>query len=288
MIDKYKVIFVIQAVIIFLLISLYGYLIYAQEEVEIKAGKIKNRTSIWKTFNPKMIVLIVAASLGLSLVVGFLATGTVTKITLPVAFVLIAPYVVVNNLNRIKQEDLEKDIIFFCSTMCMLLRQNKNVYKSLNVAKETVGIDLKKDIEIIMSSLNEGNKEKTLQVLKVFEKNYPYSCIRHLDIIMVQMFYTKPEMLEQTLSTFQEDISNLERDINKNKAKRNRMRIQYIGITICCLLTYYLFYKMVFPSYKDVLVNNTTFDIINFCFIFGCVGSCVLIDRYFNTHLSVE
>lgn len=286
MTDKYNLIFIVQAIIIGLLIILYGYFVYAGQEVETKAGKIRTRTSIWKTFTPKMIVLIIAASLGLSFIVGILATGTVTKITLPVAFVMVAPYVVTNNLNRIKQEDLEKDIILFCSTMCMLLRQNQNVYKSLGIAKEAVGIDLRKDIEIVMSSLNEHNKDKTIQVLKIFEKNYPYSCIRHLDIIMVQMFYTKLEMLDQTLSTFQEDISSLERDINKNKVKRTRMRIQYIGITVCCLITYYVFYKMVFPSYQDVLLNNNIFDLINFCFIFWCMISSVLVDRYFNTHLT--
>lgn len=285
MINFINILPIAQLILILILILLW-YVNTSPKRIAItKKGTIKKK-SVWKMLGFRKAVLIVLATLGLTVLLTFYIRGVLTKAVMFGCIVAFAPYFVVNNLDRIKKEDTFDDVIIYCNNMCMLLKQTHKVPSSLKTVKDDVGIELKEDIEVLISAFKEG-KEKTLEVMKVFEKKYPYTCINNLDLIMFHLFWESPELSDDLFNTYHDDIAKLKQDVESNKTQRKTMRIVYIGLTAAGYLAYWLTYEKLYPIISEAY-ETPSFKITSMAYTFLCILSVFLVDRYFNSNTTKE
>lgn len=284
MIDFITILPIAQLVLILILI-LFWYKNISPKAATTKKGTIKKK-SVWKMLGFKKTILIILATLGLTILLTFYTRGVLTKAIMFFCIVAFAPYFVINNLDRIKKEDTFDDVIIYCNNMCMLLKQTHKVPSSLKTVKDDVGIELKEDIEILISAFKEG-KEKTLEVMKAFENKYPYTCVNNLDLIMFHLFWESPELSDDLFNTYHDDIAKLQQDVENNKTQRKTMRIVYIGLTIAGYLAYWLTYDKLYPIISEAY-ETTSFKLTSMAYTFLCVFSVFLVDRYYNSNTTKE
>lgn len=250
--------------------------------------KVKKRQSLYRTLDLKMVVYLLLAAGAATCVINTISYSTITTSIVFVCLVAMAPYILANNAKRIHQEDVFQDVILYCQNMGMLLKQYHNVYMALSKVKDDLNTELAKDVESLMILMNRGENRAVIQeAMQDIEENYQYTCLKNLHLIMLHMQYENAKIEDDLIDTYQDDVAALANDVRINKSTRKTMRIQYIGISIGCILIY----KFFLDSMKDTLVtqmNTFSFNVINSIFIFAVIISLFYIDRYFNAHITKE
>ena len=279
---KLNLYFVGQFILLFILIFFILWSIFGIK----KEKKIKKRSDYLK-YTPRTVLYLILASIGITYLVNAISASSITTIVVFIAAIMLLPYVYESNMKRKHMEDIFQDVILYCSTMGMLLKQTKNVYASLLRVKDDLRTHFADDIQKLIEVMDEGSREKTYEAMKQIEKNYPYTCIVNLDLIMLHMAYENANMDPNLFDTYQDDVSDLEKDIKRNKLKRLTLRIQYVGISVGCLFLYWWFMQQLIPVYPEGF-SSSTFKVLNLMFISGTLIVLFIVDRYFNANISKE
>ena len=282
--SKYNIIFIIEAVIIFCLVFFSVYLLY--REKKDKRVTVKKR-SIYSGFKPKTLVAILLASVGGSVALYMFTNEVVTSfaVVLPL-LILLVPYVVIGQSDRQNKEEIFNDIIYYCQTMAMLLKQSHDVYNSLLKVQPDLKTVFKDDIATLIRSFEEG-QETVLEAMSQIESNYDYSCLKILNIIMIHMNYEKADIDEELITNFQEDLEALEKDVRDNNSVRKSERMIYIGITVASIVGYYYFINSLKPSFADAF-DTTLYKITNLVFLIASLLTVFIVDNYYNKNTTKE
>jgi len=198
-------------------------------------------------------------------------------------FVLI-PFVYGNNKSAKIQQECFEEIILFCQSMSVNLKDTQNVALSLEKSKNVASSYLSDDIDKISESLSE-EQEVSKKVMDEFVNKYKYSILSQLTMIMLSIHYENSENYESILDVFQQDTEQLLKDIKENQQKRKALRIQYIGLSIGCMLALWLFVRQLRSS-----INNIQASLSNVVLIYYLLTLVILfiVDTYFSTHISKE
>lgn len=280
--DKTMMIRIIGSLMIFLL----TFIVLDLAFVKPPKSKIKSRRNPFSSLSPKAAFYIVLAAGGISYVVSQYAYSTVTTLMVFLGLIGMAPLLLNNERRRMEQEALFGDVILYSQNMGMLLRQTHNVYSSIQKASQDLSTSLKEDLNGLLAALDES-KETTLATMETLEKNYPYSCIKNLDAILLHMFYENANVDDSLLMTYQDDVTTLEQDVRKNKMKRRSLRISYIIITIGSLLSYCFFLGTLADTFSGSF-DNDLFRFLNTGYLFATMLSFFGVDRYFNLNTTKE
>lgn len=271
-----------QFLLLFLLIFMILWLIFGIR----KEKKVKKRNGHIK-YTPQTWLFLIGASAGITILINAVSASSITTMVMFIAVVMLLPYVYESNMKRKHMEAIFQDVILYCSTMGMLLKQTKNVYSSLLRAREDLRTELADDLKSLIEIMDDGDKSRTQEAMKQIEKNYPYTCIVNLDLIMLHMVYENANLDSSLFDTYQDDVSELEKDIRRNMIKRLSLRIQYIGISAGCLFLYWWFMKQLTPTYPEGFATST-FKMANLGFISATFIVLFIVDRYFNANISKE
>ena len=282
--SKYNIIFVTEAVLIFLLIFLSLYLIL--KETKDKKTTVKKR-SIYSKFKPKTIVAIIFASIGCAVALYLITNEVVASfgVALPL-FIALVPYVVIGQADRQEKEAIFDDVIYFCQTMALLLKQTHDVYNSLIKVQKDMNTVFKDDIVTLIRAFESG-QNTVLEAMKQIEENYNYSCIKNLNIIMTHMNYEKADIDEALIIAYQDDLEALERDVRDNNSIRKSERLVYIGITALAIFGFYYFINSLKPSFGPAF-DTPLYKIVNLVFLIACLLTLFAVDNYYNKNTTKE
>ncbi len=281
MIDKILLIRILQAVGIFLAVFFLLSFVFSKS-----GGKVKKRGNMFNTYSPTTLIYIFLAAAGITYIVSQFSYSKLTSAMVFVGLLGMAPLLLNNERKRIMQEDIFADVILYSQNMGMLLRQTHNVYASIDKASEDLSTSLKTDVRGVLASLEEG-REQTKKAMETLEHNYPYSCIKNLDLIILHMFYENANVDDSLLMTYQDDVTTLEQDVRRNKLKRRSLRTSYLIITIGSLLTYWVFLATLNKSFEGAF-NTDLFRIFNTGYLFATMLAFMAVDRYFNLNTTKE
>jgi len=281
--NKYSELLLGQAGIVFILIFAVLFFVYKRDK---ESGFVKERHGIFRAFSPRIIIYIVIAALAITYVVSQFSYSGLTTALVFVAVLGLAPLLLNNAKKRNEQEEVFSDVVLFCQNTGMLLKQTHNPYKSIKNASEDLETTLKDDISGLLSAMENG-REETVNAMAVLEKNYPYSCIRNLNVIILHMYYENANVDDTLLTTYQDDVTVLEQDIRRNKVKRRSLRISYIIITVGSVAAYWFFVGSLSETFSDSF-NNDFYRILNMVYIFGTMLAFFFVDRYFNLNTTKE
>ena len=280
--NKYFGVLLAEAGMVFMLV--FAVLYFTLKPTE--EGHIRKRRGLYSSFSVKTIIYIfIAAGATAYLVSEFSYSGFTTALVF-VAILGLAPLLLNNEKKRIQQEDLFAEIVLYCQNMGMLLKQTHNVYSSLQSVSKDLSTSLKEDVEGLLSSLEEG-KDAAIKEMATLEGNYPYSCIRNLDVIILHMFFETVNVDDSLLVTYQDDVTRLERDVRANKAKRKSLRYSYIIITAGSVLAYWFFVRNLSETFASSF-DNSFYRVINTIYVFATMLSFFFVDRYFNLNTTKE
>lgn len=281
--DKYRNVLIIQAVLIFVAVSVILFVIYSEKK---QKKKIVKRRNIYSNFPLRSLVTIFAASLGVTLFLNSVENNTITSVMVFSLLMFLLPYALLNNQERLLREAIFDDVILYCQNMAMLLKQSHNAYSSLKKVQEDLQTSLADDVAALIAALDNG-REATIESMAIIEKNYPYTCIQNLDVIILHMQFEHANINDSLIMLLQEDIDALEKDVRDNKIKRRILRIQYIFITAACFITYWFFIKQIRPSFADGF-EKEIFKVGNAVYILSTLVSLFFVDRYFNSTTTKE
>jgi len=170
--------------------------------------------------------------------------------------------------------------------MALLLKQTGNVYGSLNKVIDDVNSQLAEDIRIIINSL-EASKMETEDILNEFSHKYPYTVIKNLNAILIHMHYENDQINDAVLNTFYDDTETLNKDVKENSIKRRSLRLQYILITVGCLLSYWFLLNQLQGIFTSNMMNDS-FKLINSVYLFLTLIILLIVDNYFNSNITKE
>lgn len=278
--NKIDSITVVQTVLIFVMSYLLLNLLRDKPPKKVK------KKNIYTTFETKTAIAMIVASVGLTVLLSRFTSSYITLGALLYTFMSIAPYVLINNANRIQQEKILEDIILYCQNCSLLLKQTNNVYQSLTTVKDDLHTELAKDLQILIDNFQEGEKA-VREIMDQIEQKYPYTCLKQLHIIILYMNYENSRISPALIDTFQDDVAILEEDIRNNATTRKSMRIQYIGITLASIFIYFMFCSQIRVNMESIF-QSMSFQIIQTLYLFANVVCLFMVDRYFNMHISVE
>jgi len=281
--SKFSSLLLSQAGFVFLFIFIFLYLIFSPSKED---GAIKRRTGLYSSFPPKTIAYIFLAAGSVSYFVSKFSYSGLTSALVFISVLGLAPLLLDGERKRNANENLFSDVILFCQNMGMLLKQSHNVYSSLLKASEDLEGSLKEDAVFLLNSLEEG-KDKAIESMAILEKNYPYSCIRNLDIIILHMFFETANVDDSLLATYQDDVTALERDVRQNKEKRKSLRMSYIIISLGSIIAYWFFVRSLSGTF-DSIFNNDFYRISNAVYVFAAMLSFFFVDRFFNMNTTKE
>lgn len=281
--DKYKIVIIIQAVLIFVAISTILIIIFSEN----KQSKIKvKRRNIYSNFPPRSLITIFMASLGVTLFINSAAGNVITGVMVFSLLVFLLPYSLLNNQERLLREAIFDDVISYCQEMAMLLKQNHNAYYSLNKVQGNLRTSLADDVNSLIASLDNG-KETTKQSMAIIDRNYDYTIIKSLNVIILHMQFEHANINDDLILNFLSELDALEKDVRDNKAKRRTLRLQYIFITAACFVTYWFFIEQIKPSFMEGFEKNI-FKIGNAVYIVSTLVCLFFVDRYFNSTTTKE
>lgn len=281
--SKYYSILIIEAVVIFLLIFSILYFVFKKPKAE---GYIKKRKGLYSNFSPKTILYIVLSSAAITYFVSQFSSSGITATLCFIALLGLAPLMINNMIKRDKQEEVFADVILFCQNVAMILKQTHQVYYAIETAHRDLKTSLADDIKGLLIALEDG-RETTLEAMEVLETNYPYSCIRNLDVIILHMFFENANVNDELLITYQDDVTRLEQDVRRNKLKRKSLRMAYIIITAGSVIAYWFFVTNLRETFADIFQSNI-FKIANLVYVFATMFSFFFVDRYFNLNTTKE
>ena len=273
---------IIQAILILILICAVLLFVFSDNK---KKTKVKKR-NIYETFSPKSLVVICLASFGVSLFINSISSDPLTSAMVFALLISLIPYSLINAQERIKKEAIFDDVILFCTNTAMLLNQTHNVYASLSKVKDDLSTTLKEDIADLIYCLD-NDKEKVRESMEMIEHNYPYSCIKNLDVIIMHMQFEHANINDKLLINYQEDLDLLEKDVKDNKAKRKALRIQYILITVISVVAYWFFVNQLKTTFTNSF-ENEFYKMAHTVYVFLTIVCLFFVDRYFNSTTTKE
>lgn len=249
-------------------------------------SNIKKR-NIFKAFDVKSALTIVLAALGGTLLISLISSNVNTNIGVFFCILLMIPSVITSEYKRIRQENVFNDVIKYCSNTSMLLKQEYTPYDALLKVRHDLKTSLKTDVESLLTAMQEG-KEQTSMVMKILENNYPYSCVRNLNIIINYLYFENPNLSNTNVITiYQDTLSKLVTAVRINKSKRSSLRIQYILISLICFGSYLFFIKQI-GGQLNANYNDDIYVLLNNLFIFGMLISLFAVNRYFTANGTKE
>lgn len=281
--NKYSQLLLSQAGIVFILTFAVLFFVYKRDK---ESGFVKARHRIYNSFSFRAVVYILIAALAITYVVSQFSYSGLTTALVFVAVLGLAPLLLSNAKKRNEQEELFSEVVLFCQNTGMLLKQTHNPYKSIKNASEDLETILRDDIRGLLSAMEAG-REDTINAMAVLEKNYPYSCIKNLNIIILHMYYENANVDDTLLTTYQDDVTVLEQDIRRNKLKRRSLRLSYIIITVGSVAAYWFFVGSLSETFSDSF-NNDFYRVLNMFYIFGTMIAFFFVDRYFNLNTTKE
>jgi len=285
-ITKFDLILIAQAVFLFIVILFILLFVFTDKKKAKPNFVVKKRTSIYKNFDSKSILLILLASAGATLLISVLSTSTLTTVITFICIASLLPYSLTSERLRITHENIFDDVIVYCQNMAMLLRQSHNVYSSLNKVKEDLTTTLAEDVKSLIYALDEG-KEATKQAMEQIEKNYPYTCIKDLNVILMYMQFENANISDSLLGIFQDDLDILEKDVKDNKARRKLLRFQYIAITVASMFIYWFFLIQI-QSIVSKGFDTTQYKVLSTLYILLNLVSLFIVDRRFSSTMTKE
>lgn len=221
-----------------------------------------------------------------SVIMYFFYPSTTSGIIVFVLMFYLLPYVVLSTELRKREEEIFKNLIVYVNNMIVTLRQNKNVFNSLNKVLEDLEDPVKSDLELLIESL-EYDLNSAKEVFKSFENKYSYTIIKQLDVILLKMHFEDSSLRDDVLNILSADVYKLSNDIEDNKAKRTTLRIEFIFISVACLVLYFaVSARFAGTMVFDGLENQVY--IINVMFIISILLTLFFVDQYFNSHLMKE
>ena len=280
----------ITTLIIFILIIIFGWWIFATKK--IRTGKIlklrwKGRIlPINSDSKTALIFSVVYIMVILFLLIKIVTITDKLNYLILSCIVLTIPYLISTNKKRKQKEMMFTDIIIYCHNMALLLKQTGNVHISLNKVVDDVNDRLSEDIRIIINSL-EASKTETENILMEFSCKYPYTVIKNLNAILIHMHYENDQINEAVLNTFYDDTETLNKDVKENGIKRKSLRLQYILITVGCLLSYWFLLNQLEGVFTSTMMNDS-FKIINSIYLFLTLFILFIVDSYFNSNITRE
>ena len=279
---NFKTVLIAQAILILILVCAVLLFVFSDNK---KKTKVKKR-NIYKTFPLKSLIVISLASFGVSLFINSISSDPLTSAMVFALLVSLIPYSLINAQERMKKEAIFDDVILFCTNTAMLLKQTHNVYASLSKVKEDLSTSLKEDVADLIYCLD-NDKEKVRESMEMIEHNYPYSCIKNLDVIIMHMQFEHANINDKLLINYQEDLDLLEKDVKDNKAKRKALRIQYILITVISVVAYWFFVNQLKETFANGF-ENELYKMAHTAYVFLTIISLFFVDRYFNSTTTKE
>ena len=280
---NFEIITIIQAILILIFICAVLLLVFTDNKK--KKTKVKKR-NIYKTFPLKSLIVICLASFGVSLFINSISSDPLTSAMVFVLLVSLIPYSLLNAKERIKREELFDEVILYCTNTAMLLKQTHNVYASLSKVKEDLSTSLKEDVSDLLYCLD-NDKEKVRESMEMIEHNYPYSCIKNLDVIIMYMQFEQANINDKLLINYQQDLDLLEKDVKDNKSKRKALRIQYIMITVISVVAYWFFVNQLKSTFASGF-ESEFYKMAHSIYILLTLVSLFFVDRYFNSTTTKE
>lgn len=267
-------------------VFLFGLLIVLGRLLLNVKEKKKIQIRFHSSYSLKSWLLMIMASFALTMLLSQITFSHVTNVMLFLSFVTLFPAVISSEMKRREQEELFSEVILYCQNTAVLLKQNHNVYSTVQKISDDVNEPLRSDLKILTASLEEG-KEQCEKVMRTLEKKYPYSCVQNLDVILLYMFFENSNIPTSLLETYQDDIEKLEQDVKDNRSKRKTLRMQYILITVGSLLSYWLMLHQIQLSFRENL-ESLAFKQFNALYIFTTLLCLFAVDRYFNSNITKE
>jgi len=237
-------------------------------------------------FDIKQVVLVLLTSLASTYLLSMITSSLMTNTIIFLLFMCLIPYVMLNERKRLTKEECFDDVVLYCQNTSMLLKQNHNVYQSLTSVKNDLSTPLRKDVEQLLVSLDDS-QSSSLDQMRQMEIKYPYSCINNLNILLLTVQFEHSNIDDSLLFNYQQELDELQKDIRDNKQKRKTLRLQYIGITVGCLISYWFFLTQMGHAlgnpYDDSFYNllNFIYILLNMILLFG-------VDTYFNSSITKE
>lgn len=282
---KYQMIFIGEALALFILFFIILAIVYSGGK---KSGrKIKRNNSAYSKLSRVELLTALFTSLAVALLLSRIYKSIVTTSIVFVLLIILAPYFIINNMKRKAAEDLFANVVTYCQNCSLILKQTHNAYSSLRMATDDVANKvLKQDLEVIIDAF-QGTRKEARKVLDEFEAKYPYSIVKSLNVILVYMEYDNSHINDDLLDIYSDDVQELQTAMKQNIAVRKVLRIQYVGISIGCVVVYWVFLLSIKANIQSV-VNTTEFTIINLVFIIVSILMLYFIDNYFDTHITKE
>ena len=276
----------VSSITIFVMVFTLLYFVFKPEQ------KIKIKDRKRKTYPKKTILYMLLATTGITVFISSFAFSTVTTSLFFVCAVSLIPSVIDSETTRIRDEEIFDDVTLYCHNTAMLLKNTHQVFDSINEVKKDLHTVLKEDVEALLLAMQEG-KEETKEIMEQMEKNYKYSCIKQLNIIILFMFYENTNINDELLENYQNELDQLQLTIRLNKEERKTLRYQYIFLSIGSLVIYWFFLMQMGATYKginDLTVYYTDkfFIFLNAAFIFLDIGCLYAANRFFTTHGTTE
>jgi len=279
---KLELITAIQGIILFLLISILLFFVF----IDNKKEKTIKKRNIYRNFSIKTTIIIVLTSIAITMFINSISFDVLTSGIVFSILIALVPYSIMNAQDRIKREAIFDDVILYCQNTAMLLKQTHNVYSSLVKVKDDLTTSIKEDVNDLLVCLD-SDKQKVKESMEMMEHNYPYSCIKNLNVIIMHMQFEQANVNDALLINYQEDLDALEKDVRDNKIKRKSLRVTYIAITIISVVAYWFFVaqlKATFASGFDSKIYKTAHTL----FVSLTLLSLFFVDRYFNSTTTKE
>lgn len=115
------------------------------------------------------------------------------------------------------QDSINEGLFTYLQTALMLLRENKTVFDILKLCEECCEYPIKEDLHEINAYISKTGKIAV--ALTMFEKKYPNSFVKNLNIVMKNK-NDEGALSEQLIDYFYMDVENFEVILNEFKRKR--------------------------------------------------------------------
>lgn len=237
-------------------------------------------------YQSSITIIMITVALISSVVMYYFSPDTITGIVVFVLVFYLMPYAVLSR-ERTKRDDLIfKNIMIYANNSIMVIKQERNVFKTLVRVSEDLDEPLKNDVLKLVNALEEDlNSAK--KVFRYFEDKYNYTIVKQLDVLFLKMHYEDSLIREEVLNTLSDDVYRLSNDVEDNKAKRSTLRIEFILISILCLLLYFFVLGRLsdtglFESFERQIT------LINILFVVSVIVLLFFVDQYFNSNLLRE
>lgn len=283
--DRYQLIFIAEAVCLFLIFFLILCIVFSGKKTN--KTKIKRNKSAYSMLSKAELITALLTSLAVTFLLSRIHSSLITSSIIMVLLVILAPYFIINNLKRKAAEDLFANVVTYCQNTALLLKQSHNAYHSLQTATEDVANKtLKEDLIVVVEAFKNTRKEARA-ILDEFEKKYPYSIVKSLNIILIYMEYDNAHINDDLLDIYSDDVQELQRAMKQNMSVRKVLRMQYIGISVGCVAVYWFFLSAIKGNIQNI-VDTTEFAVVNLAFIVVSILLLYIIDAYFDSHIAKE